>query len=213
MGAPATTGQLRNNIRDMKIGDYIVASFDCGTKAIGNLGTATQPEIPLTGNSWSTSAVGSFYFIKVDAGLLLADRVVAHSVSWDSLNSNKLIQGKVYDSVGVIRSLCGGVAYVDSYGNSSTTDKGLGAFPVSNEWKKYIVDFPQSKISLGKTIDDVFAWSAGMTWTQDTPILAIGSVSNRVLRGKNSLNVWIHASSSTSSTDYGFRPVLEYKVV
>jgi hypothetical protein len=234
MPAPATTGQLRTSIQDMQIGDYIASgvtyqlSFrDLGISSIGN-------EVPLTGLT-SQSGVYYFYFIKVAKGLLIADRVIKNSISWDGLNSKKAIQGhpiivagligfdqswldKTNGLNGILRSLTGGVAYADANGNKSTTDLGYGAFPVNNEWDKYIVNFPQELIQSGKTLDDVFHYSNVATWTQDTPSNGItfnnggtGSSSNRISRGAGyGLTGLLSLSSSTSNVSNGFRPIFEY---
>jgi len=94
MPMPATTGQLRTRIQDMQIGDYIVCNYQASSGAVGtfsNLGGAVETEIPVAG---SATPNGSFYFVKVDKGLLIADRVIQHSISWDTLNAGKAIQGK-----------------------------------------------------------------------------------------------------------------------
>ena len=38
-----------------------------------------------------TTPDGNFYFIKVDKGLLIADRVVQTNISWETLNNNGFI--------------------------------------------------------------------------------------------------------------------------
>lgn len=212
MPVPATTGKLKAFIQDMQIGDYIIGSFKSGVGwQIGD--TQGTSEIPVTGTP-ASSPNGYFYYIKVSKGLLIADRVVHHSVSWDSLNSNsKAIQGFpiVQNGVnGIIRSLTGGVAYADSSGNKSTTDLGYGAFPVNNEWDKFIVNFPQELIQSGKTLDDVFHYGSAYTWIQDTPINVLNTSDKRIIRGYVKSNHFGIDASATSSTIIGFRPVFEY---
>jgi len=209
MGVPATTGVLRTKIADMQIGDYIACSYQAGLTFV--IGVNGLTEFPLTGVA-NGSANNYFYFIKVDKGLLMSDRVAVHTVTWDTLNTNKLIQGtpKTIDSiVGSLRSLTGGVAYVDANGNSSTTDLGFGAFPTNNEWDKYIVKFPADKIQSGKTVDDVFHYTNSGTWTQDTPNLALAPSTQRVRTSTTGKIAF--ALSSTTSGAYGFRPVFEYQ--
>ncbi|WP_280754877.1 hypothetical protein [Paenibacillus sp. LBL] len=89
---PATTGQLRMSIQDMQIGDYIACGYKATTNTIGefsNLGVATGNEIPATGAS---APDGLFYLIKVDTGLLIADRVIQNTITWDVLNNNRIMQ-------------------------------------------------------------------------------------------------------------------------
>jgi hypothetical protein len=95
--APNTTGVLRTKIAGMKIGDYIVCNYAATSNLLGtfsNLGGVLGTEIPLQG---SATPSGSFYLIKVDKGMLIADRVLQHSITWDSLNNTKAIQGLPWD--------------------------------------------------------------------------------------------------------------------
>lgn len=218
MPTPATTGQLRTRIDDMQIGDYIVCNYQASSGTFGtfsNFGGVVGTEIPVTG---STTPNGAFYFIMVaksnKGGLLVADRVIQHSINWDTLNAAKVIQGRpqTFDSkAGIIRSLTGGVAYADSSGNKSLTDQGYGGWPVNNEWDRFIVGFPQELIQPGKTLDDVFHWSGVRTITQDTPIISINTNDRRVTRGSTLLNVVSTSLAlSTANTAHGFRPVFEY---
>lgn len=363
MATPATTGQLKTKLEDMNIGDYISCDFDytrTWDKMFYNLGKAALSELNYTGSLNS----GSFYFVKVDKGLLIADRTLKSSITWDIINSNKYIQsfswnntddlvptmssntlgsivvsasseesasyaawrafdrlnsadktrwitngtttgwykidfgvnnekaiiqytlradtfptgapknwtfeasttgsfageqvvldtrsgvifptsGKIIfnttnttkyryyrfnitanggyasyleideiefgDIVGKIRSLTGGVSYADANGNSSTTSLNFGAWPTNNEWDKYITNFPTGRIQSGKTLDDVFHTSNLASWTQETPIPAIGANTLRVRRGGSTgVNTFSPIVSSTSSTAQGFRPVFEY---
>lgn len=99
MPVPATKGQLRTRIEDMQIGDYIVCNYLASSGAVGifsNLGGTAGTEIPVTG---SATPNGTFYFVKVDKGLLIADRVVQHSIRWDTLNAGKVIQGRPADFI------------------------------------------------------------------------------------------------------------------
>jgi len=98
MPVPATKGQLRTRIEDMQVGDYIICEYQASSGSVGlfrNLGTSTAAEIPVTGEA---APNGSFYLVMVDkkpgyGWLLIADRVIQHSISWNILNSNKFIQG------------------------------------------------------------------------------------------------------------------------
>ncbi|WP_405169281.1 hypothetical protein [Paenibacillus sp. FSL H3-0286] len=93
MGFPATTGSLKTKVSDMKLGDYIVCKYVASSGVVGvfsELGTSTATEIPVIG---SATPNGSFYLVKVDKGLLAADRVIQHLISWEALNSGKVIQG------------------------------------------------------------------------------------------------------------------------
>lgn len=219
MGVPATTGVLRTKIEDMEIGDYIKyqSSNAYGNMAIGTDVTSTT-EAPTTGNAYGTATISFSYMTKVAKGLLICDRVIIHTTKWDDLNAFKFIQGQpmtLNNTAGIIRSLTGGVAYADANGNSSTTDKGFGAFPTNNEWDRYIVNFPTDKIQSGKTLDDVFHWNGIFTTTQDTPSILMPSSSSttRMGRGRISDRTMTYFLSSVSDTLRGFRPVFEYQEV
>lgn len=94
MPIPATSGSLRSSLAEMQIGDYISCRYTAATTGVAGtfseLGTCIATEIPVVG---SATPNGLFYLIKADKGLLIADRAVQHSVSWDALNTAKFIQG------------------------------------------------------------------------------------------------------------------------
>lgn len=233
MTVPATTGQLRTKIEDMQIGDYIACNYTASNGAVGtfsNFGGTEGTEIPVTG---SATPNGTFYFIMVaksnNGGLLVADRVIQHSISWNTLNAAKVIQGRpqTFDGKeGIIRSLTGGVAYADANGNKSTSYQGYGGWPKNNEWDKYVVNFPKELIQSGKTLDDVFHWNGVGTWCQETAIngllhtedgSAVASGTERIFRGVAAGNTKFLAEhrsgaalSSTANSSFGFRPVFEY---
>lgn len=205
MPVPATNGQLQTNILGMKIGDYIpcraLTSASLTASNIYKLGESVTNEVPLNGYDFSvTGQSGAFYFIKVDKGLLIADRVVYNKISWDALNTAKMIEGMPW-GIGTIRCLSGGVAFTDA--------TGFVTFPANNEWDRYILSFPANKIQIGKSIDDVFHHLAIYSWAQETPTTAIAPSTNRVFRKNN----FAWGVSSALSVTVGFRPVLEYREV
>lgn len=234
MPVPATNGQLRNNIRDMSVGDYIYGFYEKSGAGWG-IGMQKGTEYPITGVPASSFDTGFFYYIKVDIGLLVADRVIQHTQSWETLNgSSKVIQGRpeIFGGVsGTFRSLTGGAAYADTNGNMSLTDQGFGAWPTNNEWDKYIVSFPSNKIQTGNVLDDVFHWKSTCSWCQETVInglahhtttSTIGNNTHRIWRGtssgltgtfRNEANYGNFSASTTSANLIGFRPVFEYKEV
>jgi hypothetical protein len=247
MPVPATKGQLRTRIEYMQIGDYIICEYQANSGVVGefrNLGTSTAPEIPVTG---AAAPNGSFYLVMVDkkpghGGILIADRVIQHSILWTTLNNEKMIQGKPLDGyfntpnpnvlpIGIsviVRSLTGGVAYADENGNLTYVqpNPSRGGFPLSNEWDRYVMNFPPYLIQDGMSADDVFHYSVVGTLVQDTTAgtqwrnmggatLPITS-SYRVYRGYTGRtdNNWKDVSFVTQADAVywvGFRPVFEYK--
>ena len=150
-------------------------------------------------------------------------RINIFSIEDPSLPNVGLAELKMMETAGIIRSLTGGVAYADANGNKSMTNLGYGAFPVNNEFDKYIVNFPQELIQNGKTIDDVFHCKRDATnnipytWCQDTPINGIlnvnsvaGDSSRRVCRVVWNTSTHSHLPSNDNGSYVGFRPVFEY---
>lgn len=358
MPVPATKGQLRTTVKDMEIGDYIACRYkSTGTNVAGNLselGRATGTEISVKG---SITPDGVFYFVKVDKGLLIADRVIQYTISLATLNSAGIVFGrpepenialgkttaassiysdsggsashtaltngttntggysgyaapnnndpaywcrvdlgkeytinkirvyaddvsnrynvkvstdgtsydivatdelvktgwKVFDiepvkaryimldgfpkdnsygyNVARIREIeayesssqltfeqtvrvpTGGVSYNSGFNSTSTTDLGKGAFPSTNEWDKYIVNFPTDLILEGKTNNDVFHWEGIYTLTSDTaseiPGMSLGT--SMIIRGNSADKTLSHTLSSNALSNLGYRPLLEYK--
>lgn len=233
MGVPATTGVLRENLSDMEIGDYILCYYSyhglgvlsaySGGLLWGLGSTAGPRELSLSGNGASPGNYSHFfYFVKVAKGILVADRVCQHTITWNTLNTGKAIEGIEHkfngsdsaignkDVKGYIRSLSGGVSRADDKGNMSLVDNGYGGWPSNNEWERYIVNFPADLIQIGMQLDDVFHWRNVATWCQDTPVLGISNSGNRTWRGLSVSNFFGGGVSNYSGATLGFRPVFEY---
>lgn len=133
MAVPATTGQLRTNIADMEIGDYISCNYQAASGAQGtfsNLGKPAGTEIPVSGTATPN---GTFYYVKVQNGILVADRCVQVSRSWDSINSNKCIQGLPWDAGNIIPTMTsntslGGIASASSFYKNDDMNNAWHAF-------------------------------------------------------------------------------------
>jgi hypothetical protein len=99
---PNTSGQLRSTITSMNIGDYIACNYSAVSGVFGyfnNLGGTPGQEIPIASTPIPD---GTFFLIKVDKGLLIADRAIHSLISWDYLNSKGLIQGTYFAAPNVI---------------------------------------------------------------------------------------------------------------
>jgi hypothetical protein len=210
----------KSTITDMSIGDCIPVRYKSATSGVvgtfSEIGSCTANDIPATA---SATPDGLFYFIKADKGLLIADRVVQHSIAWDTLNTAMMIEGKkvTLSQDVLIRSISGGNAYADANRNKSLTDKGYGGWPVNNEWDKYIVSSDlNGKIAKG----DNNIWHHSEMWTtcKETPLNGltdvVGTVASnvrRIVRGYSySARLAIANSSLATSSAGGFRPVLQY---
>lgn len=226
MPAPNTEGVLRYKIKDMQVGDYIRchANMADSPPTLFGMGSAegylNLPEVPLQGG---IDGKGFFYFIKVDKGLLIADRVIRHSISWETLNTNELIQGKNYvwstnhpvpDVTGIIRSLGGGNAFADANGNATTKNQGVGGWPTNNEWDKYLV---RKDYGTGAGRDDVWHYIGAASYCQEIPANGVhfreGNQERRTARGYGDSKSFNLVPSNYTSLIHAFRPVFEYKEV
>lgn len=86
---------LKSSISSMQIGDRIsceyIAPYSNTVGLFNNLGKATRTEISTSGVSTPN---GTFYFVKVAKGLLIADRAVQTSVTWATLNTARAVEGR-----------------------------------------------------------------------------------------------------------------------
>lgn len=209
-----STGRLLHpdevtNITDLEIGkrircNYVVAtSGKSGT--LGNLGKEISSMVSTPTNIPNVD----FYFIMVDEyngkKVLVADRNIQASISWDALNGEGLIFGvqKNLDDNSrfkfVLRVISGGIDSINK----------------DNEWDKYIVNSTlNGKITAGD--NNVWNWSGVVrSWTSTT----YPSYSDkRVQRGGTTADAFIQnnngsITTNTSSTVTGYRPVLEVEIL
>lgn len=99
---PYTGLNEKTSISDMQVGDYISCEYTATSGAFGsfsNLGSATKSLIPAAS---SATPDGSFYWIHAgydnqNRMKLVADRNIAHTISWDVLNTAGLCDGEGLD--------------------------------------------------------------------------------------------------------------------
>lgn len=181
------------------------------------------PEYPVAGSSQGDKF---FYAVKVDTGLLIADRPVHSAISWNALNISGLIDGIPLtspDLVGLnVRVISGGICYADASGNKSLRYTGAGAWPTNNEWDTYIIKFDSTLIKPGYTSNDVFHQNDSYCWCQETPAAGTWTDNNgntdptalgdRISRGMNVTGNWRDVNNTASSyASWAFRPIFEYK--
>ena len=129
---------------------------------------------------------------KYPHSLFVADYAVTHTVSWDDLNTKRLIFGKNYASGGVDYTL-----RAPSVGSNSTgSGESQHDTPSNNEWDRI----------LDKNSGYIQNWNKMYSWGQDTSSAA---ESYRAYRGYDSARPWSNRSASHSLSFVGFRPVLE----
>lgn len=202
---------IKTKLEDMVIGDKIAVELSLyassSTIILNRLGAITSTtEIPSTGYPFngSNQVYKYFHFIYVGNDfkgrkILVADRNVVHTISWDQLNTFGFAtkDGVEITSLGLdpaqwktnIRLLTGG-----------TSD----ATKANSEWDKYIVNgtgggqYPAGD-------DATWHWYGISTWTSTTDS---SNSSYRVLRGNATKTQLGNNNTNVTSTTYGFRPVL-----
>lgn len=153
-----------------------------------------------------------------DKTLLICDRVILVSVSWDDLNGQGYVTGKTITIDGTkykCRLLTGG-------SNRRNNDWYAGGTPTNNEWDRFItreevitglpapvssdLDTNLNTTDHSSTHNQLWHWVGVYSWCQET---WAENASNRAYRGYNSARHWDTDSSGTRYVIVGFRPVLE----
>jgi hypothetical protein len=164
-------------------------------------------------------------FIDQNKTLLICDRNLIRSVSWNHLNSAGFIFGKEIELDGQLykcRVLTGGSKNRDGISNNSYAG---GQLP--NEWDRYVMngadvgephfayapipvpeDYPSTDIYNNQTAwarahNQAWNWISMRSWCQET------SGSNRVYRGSPSARYWGMNTLTFVFANMGWRPVLE----
>ena len=153
-----------------------------------------------------------------DKTLLICDRVILVSVSWDDLNGQGYVTGKTITIDGTkykCRLLTGG-------SNRRNNDYYAGGTPTNNEWDRFItreevitglpapvssdLDTNLNTTDHNSTHNQLWHWVGVYSWCQET---WAENASSRALRGYNSARYWNYGSSGYRRAYLGFRPVLE----
>ena len=153
-----------------------------------------------------------------DKTLLICDRVILVSVSWDDLNGQGYVTGKTITIDGTkykCRLLTGG-------SNRRNNDWYAGGTPTNNEWDRFItreevitglpapvssdLDTILNTTDHNSTHNQLWHWVGVYSWCQET---WAENASRRASRGYYSARYWYGSSSGTRFVYVGFRPVLE----
>lgn len=153
-----------------------------------------------------------------DKTLLICDRVILVSVSWDDLNGQGYVTGKTITIDGTkykCRLLTGG-------SNRRNNDWYAGGTPTNNEWDRFItreevitglpapvssdLDTNLNTTDHNSTHNQLWHWVGVYSWCQET---WAENASYRAFRGYNSARFWNNFSSGIRYVLVGFRPVLE----
>ena len=153
-----------------------------------------------------------------DKTLLICDRVILVSVSWDDLNGQGYVTGKTITIDGTkykCRLLTGG-------SNRRNNDWYAGGTPTNNEWDRFItreevitglpapvssdLDTILNTTDHNSTHNQLWHWVGVYSWCQET---WAENASFRAYRGYFSARHWDYYSSGYRNVYVGFRPVLE----
>ena len=153
-----------------------------------------------------------------DKTLLICDRVILVSVSWDDLNGQGYVTGKTITIDGTkykCRLLTGG-------SNRRNNDYYAGGTPTNNEWDRFItreevitglpapvssdLDTNLNTTDHNSTHNQLWHWAGVYSWCQET---WAENASIRANRGCTSVRYWYYYSSGFRNAHLGFRPVLE----
>ena len=153
-----------------------------------------------------------------DKTLLICDRVILVSVSWDDLNGQGYVTGKTITIDGTkykCRLLTGG-------SNRRNNDWYAGGTPTNNEWDRFItreevitglpapvssdLDTNLNTTDHNSTHNQLWHWVGVYSWCQET---WAENASRRADRGFSLARSWNNSSSGHRYVYVGFRPVLE----
>ncbi len=153
-----------------------------------------------------------------DKTLLICDRVILVSVSWDDLNGQGYVTGKTITIDGTkykCRLLTGG-------SNRRNNDWYAGGTPTNNEWDRFItreevitglpapvssdLDTNLNTTDHNSAHNQLWHWVGVYSWCQET---WAENASYRANRGYNSARFWNYNNATHQSAYVGFRPVLE----
>lgn len=153
-----------------------------------------------------------------DKTLLICDRVILVSVSWDDLNGQGYVTGKTITIDGAkykCRLLTGG-------SNRRNNDWYAGGTPTNNEWDRFItreevitglpapvssdLDTNLNTTDHNSPHNQLWHWAGVYSWCQET---WAENASYRAVRGCTSARDWNYGNATYSSPYVGFRPVLE----
>ena len=153
-----------------------------------------------------------------DKTLLICDRVILVSVSWDDLNGQGYVTGKTITIDGTkykCRLLTGG-------SNRRNNDWYAGGTPTNNEWDRFItreevitglpapvssdLDTNLNTTDHNSAHNQLWHWVGVYSWCQET---WAENASSRAIRGFNAARTWDYYGATYQDAIVGFRPVLE----
>lgn len=189
---------------------------------VGNIPRMSGSMANYTFGDTPAAEANQLQWIKIqddDKTLLICDRVILVSCSWNDLNGQGYIAGKEVTIDGAkykCRVLTGG----SNYRNSS--DAYAGGTPTNNEWDRFItreevitglpapvssdLDSTLNTTDENSAHNALWHWAGVYSWCQET---YSGNSSSRARRGFDSARYWSYNNATYQHANVGFRPVLE----
>ena len=189
---------------------------------VGNIPRMSGSMANYTFGDTPAAEANQLQWIKIqddDKTLLICDRVILVSCSWNDLNGQGYIAGKEVTIDGAkykCRVLTGG----SNYRNSS--DAYAGGTPTNNEWDRFItreevitglpapvssdLDSTLNTTDENSAHNALWHWAGVYSWCQET---YSGNSSYRAIRGYYSARYWNFINAALQYAGVGFRPVLE----
>ena len=189
---------------------------------VGNIPRMSGSMANYTFGDTPAAEANQLQWIKIqddDKTLLICDRVILVSCSWNDLNGQGYIAGKEVTIDGAkykCRVLTGG----SNYRNSS--DAYAGGTPTNNEWDRFItreevitglpapvssdLDSTLNTTDENSAHNALWHWAGVYSWCQET---YSGNSSYRANRGYHSARSWGYYYATYQNALVGFRPVLE----
>lgn len=195
------------DFEDLKIGSRIRCHYSATANMVGEFKGIGEELTDFISTESSDCPAGDFYFIAVERPegedqtiKLIADRNIQHSISWEVLRENKLVEGvtKQIDKYSAcIRLIKGGFAFKDPFDKPSLIDHGLGGWPLTNEWDKYI---SSSNNEMDWNMTDYT-----QTWCGEQPQLGmIHPFTSLECTTENSIDLAVFRTSQRGAKELGF---------
>ena len=188
---------------------------------VGNIPEMSGSMANYTFGDTPAAEANQLQWIKIQDGdktLLICDRVILVSCSWNDLNGQGYITGKEVTIDGAkykCRSLTGG-------SNRRNDDYYAGGTPTNNEWDRFItreevisglpapvssdLDSTLNTTDENSAHNALWHWAGVYSWCQET---YSEDTSYRARRGYDSARIWRYNAATNQGASLGFRPVLE----
>lgn len=188
------------------VGKMIRCHYTATSGAVGafsGLGAENSDFIPAAS---AAAPNGDFYLVYAgddnnDGRILIPDRNLQHTISWDALNNAGVASRPGLVVTGLAPNLKAAVRLLT--GGTIASDK-------QNEWDKYIVNSTLNGTIASAGNNWLWNWSGIYSYTSTTPSSSLAGTSYRVVRGNTAVGTIATDVTTTSATTNGFRPAIVF---